>query len=49
MRLFLNGGGDGQQATLANRIFYELLDCSKPLLYVPLAMETELYPSCYLF
>ena len=47
MRLFLNGGGDGQQTIVANGVFYELLDCSKPLLYVPLAMETELYQSCY--
>lgn len=46
MRAFLNGGGAGKKTVLVNQRFYELLDISKPLLYVPLAMESEKYPSC---
>jgi len=47
MRAFLNGGGAGKKTVLVNQRFYELLDISKPLLYVPLAMEKEKYPSCF--
>ncbi|MGN1146205.1 MAG: Type 1 glutamine amidotransferase-like domain-containing protein [Acetatifactor sp.] len=46
MRAFLNGGGAGKKTVLVNQRFYELLDISNPLLYVPLAMESEKYPSC---
>lgn len=46
MKLFLNGGGDGSQAALAYQRFSESIDRAKPLLYLPLAMEPEQYPSC---
>lgn len=46
MRAFLNGGGDGPHAAEAYRRFGEKLDKSKPLLYVPLAMEPSQYPDC---
>ncbi len=46
MKLFLCGGGDGSQTVAANKRFNEILDHTKPLLYVPLAIERENYPSC---
>lgn len=46
MKLFLCGGGDGNQTVEANKRFNEILDHTKPLLYIPLAMERENYPSC---
>lgn len=47
MKIFLNGGGDGSQTAEARKRFNEIIDHSKPLLYVPLAMESNMYDSCY--
>ena len=46
MTLFLNGGGSDQQVVESYRLFKEKADTSKPLLYIPLAMKEEKYPSC---
>ena len=46
MMVFLCGGGSGEQTIEVIRRFNEVIDHTKPLLYIPLAMETELYPSC---
>lgn len=46
MKLFLCGGGSGKRVFLANKKFGEVIDHTKPLLYVPLAMNEERYPSC---
>lgn len=46
MKLFLSGGGCGEQTIDAMREFENLLDKNKPLLYIPLAMEQEKYDSC---
>ena len=46
MRIFLCGGGSGEQTTEAIRRFSDLIDHKKPLLYIPLAMKSDLYPSC---
>ncbi len=47
MRVFLNGGGDGANAQEAYQRFGAAIDKTKPLLYIPLAMEQETYPSCF--
>ena len=39
MKLLLCGGGSGDQTVEANKIFNQIIDHSKPLLYVPLAMD----------
>lgn len=46
MKVFLCGGGSGKIVADAMRKFESLLDKSKPLLYVPLAMESSRYDSC---
>ena len=46
MMIFLCGGGSGKQTIEATRRFSDVIDHTKPLLYVPLAMEPDLYPSC---
>lgn len=46
MTLFLNGGGCGEQVKESYQLFKKKVDTNKPLLYVPLAMEKEKYPSC---
>lgn len=46
MRIFLNGGGDGDRTIEANKRLNDVIDHKKPLLYIPLAMESEMYPSC---
>ena len=46
MRIFLNGGGDGAKTIEANKRLNDVIDHEKPLLYIPLAMESEMYPSC---
>lgn len=47
MRAFLCGGGSGKQVEDAYKKFAELINKSKPLLYIPLAMESEKYDECY--
>lgn len=46
MKLLLCGGGSGEKTILANAKFNEIIDHSKKLLYIPLAMDKERYPSC---
>lgn len=46
MKLFLNGGGDRANAQEAYRRFGAEVHKTKPLLYIPLAMEPEDYPGC---
>lgn len=47
MKVFLNGGGCGRQTAAAVKRFNGVIDHTKPLLYIPLAMEQERYPGCY--
>ena len=44
MRLLLCGGGSGEQTIDANNKFNEIIDHTKPLLYVPLAMDEDEHP-----
>lgn len=46
MRLLLSGGGAGEQAAPAYQKLSGMIDRSKPLLYIPLAMEKKAYPGC---
>lgn len=46
MKVFLCGGGAGNQTVEANKRLNEVIDHSKPCLYIPLAMEEETYDSC---
>lgn len=46
MNIFLCGGGDGAQVTAAYRRLSEVIDRTKPCLYIPLAMEPHLYDGC---
>lgn len=47
MKVFLCGGGADNQTIEANKRLNEIIDHSKPCLYIPLAMEQERYDSCY--
>lgn len=47
MKAFLCGGGCGTQTLQANKRLNEIIDHSKPCLYIPLAMISERYDSCY--
>ncbi|MBR5425656.1 MAG: Type 1 glutamine amidotransferase-like domain-containing protein, partial [Clostridiales bacterium] len=49
MKLFLCGGGCGEQTAAANRVFNAYIDHDKPLLYIPLAMgeRDHTYDECY--
>ena len=47
MKVFLCGGGACIQTIEANKRLNEVIDHSKPCLYIPLAMEQEKYASCY--
>lgn len=46
MKVFLNGGGDGIKTAEVNKKLSEIINHSKPLLYVPIAMKSENYDSC---
>lgn len=46
MKVFLCGGGADIQTVEANKRLNEVIDHSKPCLYVPLAMEPKMYDSC---
>lgn len=47
MKVFLNGGGADIQAKDAYKKLNQIIDHSKPCLYIPLAMNQEKYDSCY--
>lgn len=47
MKVFLCGGGADVQTIEANKRLNEVIDHSKPCLYIPLAMEEDMYDSCY--
>lgn len=47
MKVFLCGGGAGIQTIEANKRLNEVINHSKPCLYIPLAMGQEMYDSCY--
>ena len=51
MQLILCGGGSGDQNTLANQKLNEIIDHTRPILYIPLAMNEEehSYDSCYVW
>ena len=46
MKIFLNGGGADIQTIEARQRLNNMIDHTKPLLYIPLAMERERYPDC---
>lgn len=48
MKLFLSGGGSGEKSVELDRKFAEAVDKSKPILYIPIAIdkETHPYPDC---
>lgn len=46
MKLFLCGGGSGKQIKYALNKFASSIDKTKPILYIPLAMDNEEYASC---
>lgn len=47
MKVFLCGGGSGNVIESIMNVFEKVIDKSKPLLYVPLAMESSRYDGCY--
>lgn len=47
MKLFLCGGGSGKQVLNALYKFSNVLNKEKPILYIPLAMDSKKYDSCY--
>ena len=47
MKLYLSGGGSGRQNLFAYNSYFKSIDKTKPILYVPLAMEEEKYDGCY--
>lgn len=47
MKLYLCGGGSSEQIIFALLSFSNNLDKSKPILYIPLAMNESRYESCY--
>lgn len=49
MKLLLNGGGGSNELKPAMKILDEIMDHSKPILYVPLAMDESEHPydGCY--
>lgn len=44
MKLLLNGGGGSNELKPAMKILDKIMDHSKPILYVPLAMDENEFP-----
>ena len=44
LKLLLCGGGSGEQTIDANNKFNDIINHTKPLLYVPLAMDEDRHP-----
>jgi dipeptidase E len=51
MKVILSGGGSGQKTEELDKLFASLVDKSKPLLYIPIAIDKfkHPYPSCLAF
>ncbi len=49
MRLYLSGGGSGEDTAELDRKFASAISKSKPLLYIPIAMDEKRhsYPECF--
>ena len=49
MRLYLSGGGSGEKSAELERKFASVVEKSKPLLYIPIAMDENIhsYPDCF--
>ena len=45
MKLLLSGGGTSEKTILVNKKFNEIIDHTKPLLFIPLARYSTKYPS----
>ncbi|MED1016489.1 Type 1 glutamine amidotransferase-like domain-containing protein [Bacillus atrophaeus] len=45
--LFLSGGGDAGQTQTIDKRFVKELDKDKPLLYIPIAMDTSQFDDCF--
>jgi len=41
MKLFLSGGGSGNESEQIDAEFIKALDKTKPVLYIPIAIDTE--------
>lgn len=46
MHIILGGGGSNEQTIISNKLFESLIDPTKPILYIPLAMEPHRYDGC---
>ena len=46
MRAFMNGGGSGKKTEAACKRFNEVIDHTKPILYIPIALDPSWYPGC---
>ena len=44
MKLFLNGGGAGEQTIRTYKEINKIIDHNKPVLYIPLAMDESVHP-----
>lgn len=44
MKLILSGGGSGKQTVILDSMFASFVDKSKPLLYIPVAIDTNKHP-----
>ena len=47
MKVFICGGGSGEQTARALHRLNEVINHTLPCLYIPLAMEEEKYDNCY--
>lgn len=46
MKVILCGGGDAKQTEEVNKLYASQIDKNKPILYIPIAMEENKFPSC---
>lgn len=47
MKLYLSGGGSGKQNLYAYNSYFNSIDKNKPILYIPLALDSNMYDVCY--
>jgi dipeptidase E len=46
MKVILCGGGDAKQTEEVNKLYASQINKDKPILYIPIAMEENKFPSC---
>lgn len=47
MKVFICGGGADEQTAKVNKLYADIIDTNRPVLYIPIAMENQMFDGCF--